>query len=97
MAAAKHTPGRWVAVGWVVEHAREDVADIAGCHPWNSMGQAIPRDDAESCANARLIAASPEMLIALRKLLRVTPRTAETVATVDYARRAIARATGKSA
>lgn len=59
MAAAKHTPGRWVAVGWVVEHAREDVADIAGCHPWNSMGQAIPRDDAESCANARLIAASP--------------------------------------
>jgi hypothetical protein len=54
---------------------------------------AIARPDAEICANARLIAAAPELLAALiaaERLIRPVPGTKETHAQV---RAAIAKAT----
>lgn len=60
----KHTPGPWYAVGSWVEHENDKVADICNCDP-ESMGQEhLGRSDAEIRANARLIAAAPDLLAA---------------------------------
>lgn len=61
---SKHTRGEWIAVGHWVEHVDDSVPDICNCNH-NSMGQ-DGRSDAEIIANARLIAAAPEMLKALK-------------------------------
>lgn len=62
---SKHTPGPWIAVGSWVEVESDDIPDICTCDP-NHMGQAsLHRSDEEVVANARLIAAAPEMLAML--------------------------------
>ena len=66
---ASHTKGPWIAVGHWVEHPDDSTPDICNCDP-DSMGQE-GRSDKEICANARLIAAAPDMLAALRDLERV--------------------------
>ena len=68
---AKHTPGPWVAVGAWVERPYEDCPDICSCDP-ESIGQRGRTYD-EQCANARLIAAAPELLYALKAMLEIAP------------------------
>lgn len=72
---SKHTPtpGPWIAVGPWVEHPRDTIADICTCNPANFGQSQLTRSDEEQCANARLIAAAPDMLEALRQLYEATP------------------------
>jgi hypothetical protein len=58
---AKHTPGPWFAVGYQVEIESETVADICTTNA-HLFGQPGLHDDARAMANARLIAAAPDML-----------------------------------
>ncbi len=65
----KHTPGKWFPVGNIVELDNEQSADICSVFP-PDWGQTMHgRDDDEMRANARLIAAAPDMLAALQGLL----------------------------
>jgi hypothetical protein len=66
MTQAKHTSGEWIAVGPWVEHPNDTTADICSCDPRNFGQQGLNRSDEEQCANARLIAAAPDMLEALK-------------------------------
>lgn len=101
---SKHTPGPWIAVGSWVEVEDDDIPDICTCDP-NHMGQAsLPRSDEEVVANARLIAAAPEMLEALEQFSGVMDRASDWPDTtsdmlalrnaVEYARSVISLATG---
>lgn len=66
----KHTPGPWAAkkgVGWYVvrsAHSQDDNFAIAVGSNKTSLVDAPTGDDAEAKANARLIAAAPELLSA---------------------------------
>lgn len=81
---AKHTPGPWIAVGWIVEHPREDISDICSCNPID-FGNKIPRSNAEICANARLIAAAPDLLAALEAFFNPDLDIKETLLDEDQA------------
>ena len=59
--SGKHTPGPWFAVGYQVEIESDTVADICTTNA-NLFGQGGLHDDARAMANARLIAAAPDML-----------------------------------
>jgi hypothetical protein len=61
MKRGRHTPGPWFAVGYQVEIESETVADICTTNA-HLFGQPGLHDDARAMANARLIAAAPEML-----------------------------------
>lgn len=88
---AKFTPGPWVAVGAWVEHTNDNVADICNCDP-DAVGQShLGRSDDEVCANARLIAAAPDMLAALKTLV-ITRSSRQAI---PEALAAIAKATGR--
>lgn len=63
---SKHTPGPWIAVGAWVEHPDDSIPDICTCDQVN-IGQE-GRSDEEMRANARLIAAAPELLEAAQHL-----------------------------
>lgn len=81
-----HTPGPWIAAS-----AR---SSVVGLPIVASCGYAIanshqPGD--EGLANARLIAAAPDLLVALQGVLRVADRKTDEFAA---ARAAIAKATG---
>ena len=88
-----HTPGPWTAVkpdrnssAWRVTLSPKDArGDI--CNVLHGLASSHPAD---TSANARLIAAAPDLLEALRGVLRVADR-----ATVefDFARSAITKAT----
>ena len=93
MNAAKHTPGQWIAVGAVVEHADDGTADIASFNP-KVFGQA-GRSYEEMCANAKLCAAAPDLLDALKALRDF--QTAEDVeAAYALADAAVLKATGSA-
>jgi len=65
------TPGPWVAHGLMVSEANQPTGrgrDICHC------GIGMRHDPSESEANARLIAAAPELLAALLGLLRIRHR-----------------------
>jgi hypothetical protein len=70
----KHTPGPWAAkkgVGWYVvriAHSQDDNFAIAVGSNKTSLVDAPTGDDAEAEANARLIAAAPDLLEALEML-----------------------------
>ena len=101
---AKHTTGPWEFYGKVCAVGEVgDESDLYCGHvapiPWRgyvcSIQSAdhvcgISREEAE--ANARLIAAAPELLEALRDM--VSDRKCLSEATVNFARAAIAKATG---
>ena len=89
---SKHTPGRWHAVGGWVEVEDFDIADICTCHPEDFWQGHLKRSDKEIMANARLIAAAPEMLKVLKYLVRKFPAE---YPGMDDARSVIALATGK--
>lgn len=66
---SKHTPGPWYAVGYWVEHENDNVADICTCDPAAIEQEHLGRKPAEIEANARLIAAAPNLLAALQALV----------------------------
>lgn len=99
MSEAKHTPGPWSIQeysnfsGWSVS------APVRGCiaERWYPTSDAVeriyPKD--EMAANARLIAAAPEMLEALRRMAaRFLCTHPDDVAIAEQARAAIAKAEG---
>jgi hypothetical protein len=96
---AKHTPGRWIAVGGWVEIDNDDVPDICTCTPSDFGHRADERKWSEVEANSRLIAAAPELLEALRDLMhwQVTNVECWSNPAYDNAHRAIAKATGEKA
>lgn len=93
MLDAKHTPGPWIQVGHWVEHPNEKIPDICTCD-LQAIGHGhLKRTEAETIANARLIAAAPDMLEALKLIQNqdlVLPADREII------KSAIAKATGES-
>lgn len=60
-----HTPGTWLAVGDWVELVDDTRADICSVNPCDFGQSSYGRNDDEMRANARLIAAAPDLLAAL--------------------------------
>ena len=68
---ATHTPGPWWAIKpersrlrWSVESGEAFIADLNSSRETDAGLVGLPRD--EQAANARLIAAAPDLLLALR-------------------------------
>jgi len=62
---SKHTPGPWFAVGAQVEIEDDSVPDICTCDPQVMRQSHLDWHPKTVEANARLIAAAPELLEAL--------------------------------
>lgn len=62
-----HTPGPWAAVEWERHAPTTIVRDVEGRR--TVIAEVEGGDSAEVLANARLIAAAPDLLMALRALL----------------------------
>ena len=75
--SVKYTPGPWVAAGFWVEHPDENVPDICTCDPRDIDQSSLLRSHSEIEANARLIAAAPDMIAALRVALYHTQMAAD--------------------
>jgi hypothetical protein len=92
MSNTKHTPGPWmVDRPGTLFHIRtmdEINGTVATCDPCDFATQ-------EQLANARLIAAAPELLEALRELVESVAISDPGVYDLDAARAAIAKATGQ--
>lgn len=96
-----HTPGPWRIQGdhgklWIETNANDDT--IAEVHRRKEKGSVYSCD--EAMANARLIAAAPEMLEALELLLdgrhcQITMLRSDGPIPTDKARAAIAKAKGE--
>ena len=93
MSEAKHTPGPWLADGASVYEERDDFSVI--CNFWSSS---LPEWE----ANARLIAAAPDLLEALEQLVieyddveLADAEPSSLTAAFNAARAAIAKAKGK--
>jgi hypothetical protein len=88
-----HTSGAWYAVkldaspdhAWAID---SELVEIARLSEW-------PDHQAEAEANARLIAAAPELLEALKGLLEVTEENYDNRHEVEAALHAIAKAEGR--
>ena len=65
----KHTPGPWVAIGSWVEHPDDHTADICTCATADINQSRLGRSYEEECANACLIAAAPDLRVALQRLV----------------------------
>jgi hypothetical protein len=102
---AAHTPGPWKAWTSTPEQVREHFVQSTGLYPPVVICR-TGRVDMASADDARLIAAAPDLLAALRETLRVlvTPmglpevgkgRTEEQQVAFDAARAAIAKALGE--
>jgi hypothetical protein len=92
---SQHTPGPWQVNHWDKTQVCDADGEVRGCAPIAYCEGSM----AERKANARLIAAAPELLAALQKLLSHGtfddyPNTAEWHA-VREARTAITSATGE--
>ena len=96
---SKHTPGPWVAVGSWVEHPDDSVADICSCDPATLNQQKLGRTYSEMCANARLIAAAPDLLEVCQRLAHVSLFAAgqDVAHIIMMACDAVEKATGKKA
>jgi len=91
---SKHTQGPWYAVGMWVEIDDENKPDICTCNPSAIEQGHLYRSAEEIYANARLIAAAPTLLNALKVLADVAERQG---IPCDAARAAINYATGEQA
>ena len=101
-AKIRHTPGPWVARRLEKEgFCYEDVMDeygyyIATCHEG-------VRCESNAGANARLIAAAPDLLASLQRIVAVldkqvaSPHLAERASPLAQAKAAISKATGETA
>jgi hypothetical protein len=91
MKNAKHTPKPWNAIkcktGFAIEGQDRYVADV---HEWTGPNS----DYSMTCANARLIAAAPEMLEALEMYL-ICSKQQNWYATTTELEKLIAKATGE--
>jgi len=89
MSEAKHTPGPWFIEGMDMDikspsdHPGFRLAQVHGGRPWW-----------EREANARLIAAAPELLATLQELIDIEGPQPGSAAWADKARALIAKATG---
>ena len=94
---SKHTPGPWFAVGAQVETENDSVPDICTCDPQAMRQSHLDWNPKTVQANARLIAAAPDLLEALRMMLNVPQGgfITEKLAAEDVACKAIERATGE--
>jgi hypothetical protein len=63
MKKSEHTPGPWVQSGWAILENQSGTV-ICNILPWDASGSRP-----EDLANSALIAAAPDMLIALETLL----------------------------
>lgn len=97
----KHTPGPWYAdpskrvTGFAVTHDGEpNPLAIALRKPKNSYSKGIP--DTKALANARLIAAAPELLEALESFPGFLCGTESGDAWIEQIRAAIAKARGEA-
>ena len=86
---SKHTPGPWIADGDLILAA--DNWRVASCHRFPN------NDDTARPANARLIAAAPELLEALQAIAGTDPvdSARDPQHLVAIARAAIAKAEGR--
>ena len=95
--SAGHTPGPWFAVGYQVEIESDTVADICTTNA-HLFGQGGLHDDARAMANARLIAAAPDLLRLLevaRDCLEVSNYEGEDDEVLAAIRAALANAKGE--
>ena len=106
-APRQHTPGPWDFVGHDAGGSGYHLVEIGANHPSNTPALALVtapagRPDSEAEANARLIAAAPELLAALECILKRYESAGvqcypEARREVIAARAAIAKATGGAA
>lgn len=93
---SKYTEGRWIAVGNWVEHEDDEVADICICDTEIMSQGHLGRSSEEEAANAKLIAAAPDLLKALESMLDAfTDERWVAVPIIERAKLAIYRATGE--
>lgn len=94
MTRTKHTKGPWFAVGHWVEVEDHNTPDICNCDPV-SMGQGGKRSDEEICANAKLIAAAPDLLADLKFAVKVLRPLLGSAAQIERMESTIAKAEGR--
>jgi hypothetical protein len=85
---ARHTPGPWFY--------DDTMKGRVNINSQSAAVASIPYIDAEAVANARLIAAAPDLLDALRRLMREEADGEFTIGLIEDARAAIAKAEGRS-
>jgi|SRR5690606_8596504 len=101
----KHTPGPWQVSAGAVDNPRLIVENDLGLPVCAMSLRGVQGDINKMEANARLIAAAPELLVALEQLVSDyergihvefggSPWLKEKLEELDYARAAIAKATG---
>lgn len=92
---AKHTPGPWSVKKhfseWLIGNGRYLIAETAGSPAY--LGRASAERDA---ANARLLAAAPELLEALNAVEGAYQCGADLNTVMDQVKSAIAKANGES-
>lgn len=90
-----HTPGIW----WAEPHTKTETLVMAAVDGGQEVVARVQSTGyaGEMDANARLIAAAPDLLEALKRLTRdmETPRTRKATEAWDAARAAIAKAEGR--
>lgn len=101
---SKHTPGPWKQggkhghnAGTIYAPGKEDaIASVYGI-PMHTQVEDVPERYAEGMANARLVAASPELLVALKLIVADLPSNRDWLdpAVEQMARAAISKAEGK--
>lgn len=89
----QHTPGPWTVDGQHYDYYAS-FSVKAGGRGVCAISSNIKRPGAESAANARLIAAAPDLLAALQDLLNATDETYDNRHERQAALDAIAKATG---
>jgi hypothetical protein len=94
----KHTSGPWMVSDIPTRDRRISVANNGGAPDIAVVLSRISRTDAETAANARLIAAAPDLLSALNAMLTQFGMDEDewSKPTFDQARRAVAKATGNA-
>ena len=95
---SKHTPGPWFAVGAQVEIEDDSVPDICTCDPQVMRQSHLDWHPRTAEANARLIAAAPDLLEALEEALEDWDNDEPDFVRLEWAdkaRAAIAKAKGE--
>jgi hypothetical protein len=82
----KHTPGTWMVSDIPTRDRRISVANDGGAPDIAVVLSRISRTDAETAANARLIAAAPALLAALIELRYACTEKAEAMADAAIAK-----------